>query len=154
MLFFYQDSLITDSHIARFRINGYINNVHPIINSAFYNETGLYKDADGASRRSEPTDLSTSMVPCQRRDWWAEEMRRCCALFWKLPREVFDAIVDRVDEDAYPISREEGERMREEFREERDQFRRKHTEAMERYEEWDFWGEPGVGDGDGGHSDS
>ena len=98
--------------------------------------------------------MSTSMVPCQRRDWWAEEVRRCCALFWRLPREIFNAIVDRVDEDAYPISREEGERMREEFREERDQFREKHTEAMEGYEEWDFWGEPGVGDGDDGHTDS
>ena len=67
---------------------------------------------------------------------------------------MFDAIVDKVDEDAYPISREEGERMREEFRDERDQFREKHTEAMERYEEWDFWGEPGVGDGDDDHTDS
>ena len=37
-LFFYQDCLNTDSHIARSRINGYINNVHPIINRAFYNE--------------------------------------------------------------------------------------------------------------------
>lgn len=73
-------------------------------------------------------------------------MRRSCAVLWRLPREIFAAIVERVDEAAYPISREEGERMREEFREEREQFRRKHTAAMEGYEEWDFYGEPGVDD--------
>lgn len=71
-------------------------------------------------------------------------------MLWRLPREVFNGIIDRVDDGAYPISRAEGERMREEFREEREQFRRKHTEAMEGYEEWDFYGEPGVGD----HADS
>ena len=72
-------------------------------------------------------------------------MRRSCAMLWRLPREVFNAIVEKVDGGAYPISTEEGEHVREEFKEEREQFRRKHTEAMEGYEEWDFYGEPGVG---------
>lgn len=81
-------------------------------------------------------------------------MRRSCAVLWRLPREIFSAIVKRVDEGAYPISREEGERMREELKEEREQFRKNHTEAMEGYEEWDFYGEPGAGVGEGDHADS
>lgn len=98
--------------------------------------------------------MSTSMVPCQRRDWWAEAVRKSCAVLWRLPCELFSAILENVDEGAYPISVEEGERMRAELKEEREQFRRKHTEAMEGYEEWDFYGEPGVGDGGGDDADS
>ena len=82
------------------------------------------------------------MVPCQRRDWWAEAVRQNCAVLWRLPLEVFNAILENVDEDAYPISTREGERTREEMKEERGRFRRNHTAAMEGYEEWDFYGEP------------
>ena len=53
-----------------------------------------------------------------------------------------------VDQDAYPISMEESERIRDQFRRERGEFRVKHTETMEGYEGWDFYGEPGIGDGD------
>lgn len=39
--------------------------------------------------------------------------------------------------------------MREEFRSERREFQERHTRAMEEYEEWDFYGEPGTeADGD------
>lgn len=51
-----------------------------------------------------------------------------------------------VDEESYAISAEEGERMKSEFREERESYWRKHTEAFEGYEEWDFYGEPGFRD--------
>ncbi|KAL8635549.1 MAG: hypothetical protein Q9228_006969 [Teloschistes exilis] len=75
--------------------------------------------------------MSTAMVPCQRRDWWAEAVRH---------------IIDSMGEDAYPMSMLEGKRIRRQFLKERKEFRMKHTEAMEGYEEWDFYGEPGVHD--------
>lgn len=92
--------------------------------------------------------MSTAMVPCQRRDWWAEAVRCCWPKLYRLPLEIFARVIELMDdvEDAYPISMKEGERMRKEFVEEREMFRRKHTEAMEGYEEWDFYGEPGFRD--------
>ena len=89
--------------------------------------------------------MSTGMVPCQRKDWWAHEIRTSCVWFWRLPREVFDRIVEGVED--WPVSREEGERMRREFVEERDGFRVRHTRAMEGYQQWDF-GEEGDDDED------
>ena len=80
--------------------------------------------------------MSTGMVPCQRKDWWAHEIRISCAWFWRLPRAVFNLIVDRVED--WPISMEEGEKMRKEFVEEREEFRIRHTAAMEGYQQWDF----------------
>ncbi len=50
--------------------------------------------------------------------------------------------------DDYPISMEEGLRMRRKFEAEREAFRERHTQAMEEYDEWNFYGEPGVRDGD------
>ena len=88
--------------------------------------------------------LSTSLVPCQRRDWWTDAVRFSCARMWRLPREVSDRICEQVDE--YPIAMEEAERIREDFVEERKAFIEKHTKALESFEEWDFWGEPGVED--------
>lgn len=76
------------------------------------------------------------MVPVQRRDWWASEVRTSCALLWKLPREVFDKIVEMVD--GYPLSLDEGYEIRKEFKEERENFREKHTKAMEDYLTWDL----------------
>ena len=89
--------------------------------------------------------LSTS-VPCLRCDWWAESVRTSYARFRRLPEDVFRHIIEQVDD--FLISTEEGERIRKDFREERDEFQGRHTAAMENYEEWDFWGEPGAGDGD------
>ena len=80
--------------------------------------------------------MSTAMVPVQRRDWWAHEIRTTCARFWRLPREVFETVVGMVE--GWPFSMEEGERIREEFLEEREEFRVRHTEAMEGYSQWDF----------------
>ncbi|KAI4130906.1 MAG: hypothetical protein LQ338_001503 [Usnochroma carphineum] len=97
--------------------------------------------------------MSTAMVPCQRRDWWAEAVGRSYPRLYRLPTEVFDTIISMVDDESYPISVEEGERIRKDFKDERDTFRRKHTEAMEGYEEWDFYGEPGFRDGDSDDED-
>ena len=91
--------------------------------------------------------MSTSLVPCQRRDWWASAIRRSVPSFWRLPHEIFANIIENVDD--YPISMEEGLRMREEFHSEREEFRERHTRAMEEFEDWDFYGEPGTeNDGD------
>jgi len=38
--------------------------------------------------------MSTSNVPCQRRDWWAHEIRRITPVLWRLPFEIFDQIID------------------------------------------------------------
>ena len=54
----------------------------------------------------------------------------------RLPRAVFDAINERVEDG--PISLEEGEKMRAEFVEETEGFRMRHTRAMEGYQQWDF----------------
>ncbi|KAL8764660.1 MAG: hypothetical protein Q9194_006909, partial [Teloschistes cf. exilis] len=90
--------------------------------------------------------MSTAMIPCQRRDWWAEAVRHSCPALYRLPLEIFTHIIASLGEDTYPISMAEDERIRKEFVAEREEFCRKHTEAMEGYEEWDFYGEPGVGD--------
>ncbi|KAL8803834.1 MAG: hypothetical protein Q9200_006061 [Gallowayella weberi] len=97
--------------------------------------------------------MSTAMVPCQRRDWWAEAVRKSCSVLYRLPLEIFKQILDSIDEEAYPISMAEGERIRENFVRERKEFRKKHTEALEGYEEWDFYGEPGFRDGDADDDD-
>lgn len=88
--------------------------------------------------------MSTGMVPCQRRDWWASSIRTSIPVLWRLPEEIFNIIVNKVDQ--YPISMEEGLRMQDNFQVERRGFRERHTQAMEEYDEWDFYGEPGVGE--------
>jgi hypothetical protein len=88
--------------------------------------------------------MSTAMVPCQRRDWWAREIRTRCPRLWRLPQEVFDLVIEHVDN--YPISIEEGQRTRDEFRAEREAFRERHTKAFLDLSVWDFYGEPGAED--------
>ena len=75
--------------------------------------------------------MSTAMVPCQRRDWWAREVRSTCPTFWRLPTEVWDRVVELVD--GWPLGREEAQDMRKEFMEERERFRKQHTDSMENY---------------------
>ena len=75
--------------------------------------------------------MSTAMVPCQRRDWWAREMRSTCPRFWRLPTEVWENIVGMVD--GWPLGMEEAQQMRTQFKEERERFRKQHTESMETY---------------------
>lgn len=38
--------------------------------------------------------MSTSNVPCRRRDWWAHDIRRNTPVLWRLPLEIFDQIID------------------------------------------------------------
>ena len=80
--------------------------------------------------------MSTAMVPCQRRDWWASMIKRQCPTFWRLPTEIWDKIVDSVD--GWPLSMKEGEDMRKEFAKERREFQRQHTKSMEAYLGWDL----------------
>ncbi len=49
---------------------------------------------------------------------------------------MFNLIVESVED--WPISMEEGEKIRKEFMEEREGFRVRHTSAMEGYQQWDF----------------
>ncbi|SPO01965.1 uncharacterized protein DNG_04638 [Cephalotrichum gorgonifer] len=60
--------------------------------------------------------LSTSNVPPQRRDWWAEELRNQ-GILGALPAELADHTVDLVDE--FPISWEKAVEMREKLMGER-----------------------------------
>ena len=80
--------------------------------------------------------MSTAMVPCQRKDWWADEIRRQNAPIYRLPAEVWAKIVDMVE--GYPVGMDEAENIRREFMEERTEFQKKHTKAMEEYLEWDL----------------
>lgn len=59
--------------------------------------------------------LSTSNVPPQRRDWWAEELRRKGVL-GELPAEIREHTIDMVD---FPISWEKAVEMREKLMDER-----------------------------------
>lgn len=80
--------------------------------------------------------MSTAMVPPQRRDWWAREVRAGNARFWRLPGEVWDRIVEIVE--GFPIGMEEGEEMRREFEAESGRARENHTRAMMDYLKWDL----------------
>ena len=83
-------------------------------------------------------NMSTAMVPCQRRDWWAREIRQRSPRMRRLPTEIFDKIIDMAD--GNPISMEEAEEIRTEFLEEREEYRRQHTKSMEAYLGWDLRG--------------
>ena len=78
--------------------------------------------------------ISTSRVPPQRRDWWAQEVRRKNPVLWRLSNEIWAQIVDAVE--GNPLSRHEAQKLRDEFVEERREFQRKHTEAMKNNLEW------------------
>lgn len=81
--------------------------------------------------------MSTAMVPCQRRDWWAQEIRAGhTTRFSQLPSEVWQRIVEMVED--YPIGMEEGDGLRHEFKVENAEAREKHTKAMMDYLEWDL----------------
>ena len=83
-------------------------------------------------------NMSTKLVPCQRRDWWAEELRRTCARFGNLPLEIFDRIIALIGEGEFPISMAVAGKVRDDFKHERTEFRKRHTTAMLTYGEWDF----------------
>ncbi|KAI0099428.1 hypothetical protein F4814DRAFT_113935 [Daldinia grandis] len=60
--------------------------------------------------------LSTGVVPPQRRDWWAPEVRRIPP-FSEIPIEVFNMIIDFVED--FPMSWERAEEVREALMDER-----------------------------------
>ncbi|KAF7968074.1 hypothetical protein HWV62_32065 [Athelia sp. TMB] len=64
--------------------------------------------------------ISSANVPCQRRDWWAEELELSRALPDKLPLEIKKEVVDNMED--FPISLEEAKRLRLELMEERKRF--------------------------------
>ncbi|KAL9007656.1 MAG: hypothetical protein Q9173_007127 [Seirophora scorigena] len=94
--------------------------------------------------------MSTAMVPCLRGDWWADAVGRTCPALYRLPTEIFQHHIQMIDDGSYPISVDQAESDREDFKQQRELFRQKHTAAKERYDDWDIYGEPGVGDGDDG----
>ncbi|GAP87876.2 putative duf1665 domain-containing protein [Rosellinia necatrix] len=60
--------------------------------------------------------LSTSVVPPQRRDWWAREVRKVDP-FCSLPTEIFELIMDAVD--GFPLSWEDALEIRQTLMSER-----------------------------------
>ena len=80
--------------------------------------------------------MGTAVVPCQRRDWWAQDIRSRCPRFWRLTREVSELIVEHVND--YHIYVAEGERTRDEFRAEREGFRERYTKAFLDLAQWGF----------------
>ncbi|KAL8914320.1 MAG: hypothetical protein Q9171_001040 [Xanthocarpia ochracea] len=64
--------------------------------------------------------MSTSMVPCQRRDWWARDIRQKVPVLRRLPMEVFDNILDMIGD--FPISTTDAERIRVEMLREREEL--------------------------------
>lgn len=61
--------------------------------------------------------ISSAHVPCQRRDWWAEELDRKHALPDRLPLEIKKEVMGYVDD--FPISLEEAKKLRLELMDER-----------------------------------
>jgi len=60
--------------------------------------------------------LSTANVPPQRKDWWAPQVRNIPA-FGRLPLEIFEQIIDMVDD--FPINWEDALNIREALVDER-----------------------------------
>ncbi|KAF7977247.1 hypothetical protein HWV62_4361 [Athelia sp. TMB] len=61
--------------------------------------------------------ISSAHVPCQRRDWWADELRRTNAPLGKLPLEIMQEVTGKVED--FPISLEDAKKLRLELMEER-----------------------------------
>ncbi|GME29036.1 uncharacterized protein LTHEOB_9410 [Neofusicoccum parvum] len=72
--------------------------------------------------------LSTANVPPQRKDWWAEEVRKVDR-FAALPEELFQNIIDSVED--FPFSWGEALEMRERLMEERGRVTDDVNQAME-----------------------
>ncbi|KAF9638029.1 hypothetical protein BFW01_g8926 [Lasiodiplodia theobromae] len=71
--------------------------------------------------------LSTANVPPQRRDWWAAEVRKV-ERFAALPEELFEAIIEGVDD--FPFSWDEAELIRERLMKERMRIQSEAEDAM------------------------
>ncbi len=77
--------------------------------------------------------LSSAHVPPQRRDWWADEVRKGGALS-ALPNEVVDMTISMVDD--FPISWDQAVEIRERLMEERGGFTDDLTEYFESVSRW------------------
>ena len=71
--------------------------------------------------------LSTTNVPPQPRDWWAEEVHKIDP-FAELPTELFDKIIEDVDD--FPIGWTEACETREALMAERGRVRTEYQEAL------------------------
>lgn len=71
--------------------------------------------------------LSTANVPPQRRDWWAEEVRKL-EWFSRFPTELFEHIIDQVEE---PWSMDDAKNVREQLMERRGKSNDAMNEDME-----------------------
>jgi hypothetical protein len=67
--------------------------------------------------------ISSANVPCQQREWWAQEILGH-GQFRKLPAEILDDIIRHVEE--FPMGMEEAKELRLELMEERKVFVKKH----------------------------
>ncbi|KAF2008441.1 hypothetical protein BU24DRAFT_497902 [Aaosphaeria arxii CBS 175.79] len=72
--------------------------------------------------------LSTANVPPQRKDWWADEIRNI-GRFADLPKEIFDMVIDAVDD--FPISWDDADDIRDQLMEERGASSESITANME-----------------------
>ncbi|KAF8647144.1 hypothetical protein AX16_006975 [Volvariella volvacea WC 439] len=79
--------------------------------------------------------ISTAHVPCQRKDWWAEELRKSGigpgmkgGAVKELPRELQDLVFEKVEE--FPIGMEEAKELRLQLMEERRSFVLDHDKAF------------------------
>jgi hypothetical protein len=67
--------------------------------------------------------ISSANVPCQQREWWAQEILGH-GLYHKLPAEIQNEIIHHVDD--FPIGLEEAKELRLELMEERKAFVKRH----------------------------
>ncbi|KAF7979915.1 hypothetical protein HWV62_40318 [Athelia sp. TMB] len=66
--------------------------------------------------------ISSANVPCQRRDWWGEELERSRALPGKLPLEMKQEILSNMEDGDFPMSFKEAKKLRMELMEERKRY--------------------------------
>jgi len=67
--------------------------------------------------------ISLANVPCQQKEWWAQELQ-ANGVFSTLPDEMVKEVVDNVDE--FPIGLDEAKGLRLELMEEREKFVQRH----------------------------
>jgi hypothetical protein len=73
------------------------------------------------------TVISSAHVPCQQKEWWMEELREQ-HVFPKIPVEIVQEVVDKVDE--FPIGMDEAKSLRLELMNERKNFVREQDERF------------------------
>ncbi|OAX79565.1 hypothetical protein ACJ72_06117, partial [Emergomyces africanus] len=74
--------------------------------------------------------ISSANVPCQRRDWWAEQIP-WATITGRIPRELSDEVVSQLDD--FPISMEDAKKLRLELMEERKAVVMEQDRVMARF---------------------